>query len=232
MSDFKVEHLANFGTGEPWVTRLMVDLPAIVDVTTLEKRDQVKEAFAASFRALVDSYNDLRELRRIESDPNVPLSEREGAYSAFYVHLWRAYKDRFQKEVPAALGYDIGFLWRSDNEFEAGVEQFLRNHPEVDTQLIDMMRDDRRIWQNKLALFRNEHLEHKRELDTAFVGTFYTLAGAELAFENVWRAIEDISVMLLVPHLAPGITLVEIAEAERDPAMPRRYGFAVAGLPE
>jgi hypothetical protein len=229
VSDFKAEHLANFGTGEPWVTRLMVDLPAIVDGTTHQNRDQVKEALAATFRALVDAYNDLRELRRIESDPSVPLSERDGAYSAFYVHLWRAYKGSFQQEVPAALGYDVGFLWQSDKEFEAGAERFLRDHTEVESQLVDMMRGDRRDWQSKLALFRNEHLEHKRELDPGFIGTFYTLAGAEQAFENVWRAIEDISVVLLVPHLAPGISLVEIPEAERDPAMPRRYGFAVAG---
>lgn len=230
MSDFKVEHLANFGTGEPWVTRLMVDLPAIVDVTTVENRDQTKEAFAATFRALVDAYNDLRELRRIEADVNVPVSEREVAYSAFYVHLWRAFKDRFQREVPVALGYEIGFLWRSDKDFEAGAVRFLDDCPEIDPQLVAMMRDDRRTWANKLALFRNEGLEHKSELDPAFVASFYTLAAAELAFENVWRAIEDISVMLLVPHLAPGITLVEIPEAECDPAMPRRYGFTVAGL--
>jgi hypothetical protein len=174
VSDFKAEHLANFGTGEPWVTRLMVDLPAIVDVTTHQNRDQVKEALAATFRALVDAYNDLRELRRIESDPSVPLSERDGAYSAFYVHLWRAYKGSFQQEVPAALGYDIGFLWQSDNEFEAGAERFLRDHTEVDSQLVDMMRGDRRDWESKLALFRNEHLEHKQELDPGFIGTFYT----------------------------------------------------------
>jgi hypothetical protein len=232
MSDFKVEHLANFGTGEPWVTRLMVDLAAIVDVTTVDNRDQAKEAFAATFRALVDAYNDLRELRRIEADTTVPSSEREGAYSAFYVHLWRAYKDRFQKEVPAPHGYDLGFLWRGDSDFEAGAESFLAEYPEVDTQLVEMMRDDRRIWQSKLALFRNEHLEHKRELDPAFVATFYTLAAAELAFENVWQAIENISVILLVPHLALGVTLVDIPEADRDPAMPRRYGFAYAGLSE
>lgn len=93
-----------------------------------------------------------------------------------------------------------------------------------------MFRDDRRSWQQKLALFRNEHLEHKQELRPEFVASFYTLAGAELAFESVWEAIEDITVQLLIPHLAPGVVLVEIPEAERDPAVPQRFAFAVPGL--
>jgi hypothetical protein len=96
--------------------------------------------------------------------------------------------------------------------------------------LIEMLRDDRRSWQKKLALFRNEHLEHRRELKPEFVASFSTLAGAELAFETVWRAVEDISVQLLIAHLAPGVSLVEIPEVERDPAVPQRFRFAVAGL--
>lgn len=231
MSDYKVEHYANFGTSEPWVARVMLGLLTIVDATTLANREEIKHAIAFVYEALVDAFNDLRELRRLEGDASIPVTEREGAYSSFYVHLWRAYKDRFQKGLPPALGYDIGFLWRSDVRFDAGAARFQAEHREVGAQLIEMLRDDRRAWQQKLALFRNEHLEHKQQLKPEFVVTFYTLAGAELAFENVWQTIEDISVILLIPHLAHGIELAEIPDSERDPAVPRRFGFNIPGLP-
>jgi hypothetical protein len=231
VSEYRVEHYANFGTGEPWVARLMFGLATVVDVTTLANREEIRQALASVYEALADAYNDLRELRRLAGDTNAPVTEREGAYSSFYAHLWRAYKDRFQKGLPQALGYDLGFLWQNDDKFEAGAAHFVEAHPEVDPQLIDMLRDERCAWQQNLALFRNEHLEHRQQLPAAFVAPFYTLAGAELAFDNVWHAIEDITVVLLMPHLAPGIQLVEIPEAERDPARPERFGFAVPGLP-
>jgi hypothetical protein len=230
MSEYRVEHLANFGTGEAWVARIMLGLSTIVDATTLANRAEIKQAIGLVFEGLVDAFNDLRELRRLEGDVSVPVTEGEGRYSSFYVHLWRAYKDRFQKGLPRALGYDLGFLWQSDEKFEAGGERFQRQHPEVDPHFIEMLRDDRAKWQQKLALFRNEHLEHKQPLKPEFVGSFYTLAGAELAFENVWEAIEDISAILLMPHLAPGVLLAEIPEVERDPAAPKRFGFHVPGL--
>jgi hypothetical protein len=230
--EFKVEPYANFGTGEAWVARLMLGLPAIVDATTVMNRNEVKLAITSVYQALVEAFNDLRELRRLEGDEDVAVSEREGTYSAFYVHLWRAYKDRFQKNLPPVLGYDLGFLWKNDKDFEAGGARLVADHPERG-DLAEMLGEERRSWQQKLALFRNEHLEHKRELKPEFVASFYTLDGAELAFENVWQAIEDIAVQLLIPHLAPGVALVEIPEAQRDPAMPLRFGLGVgaSGLP-
>jgi len=230
VSDFRVERYADFGTGEPWVARVMIGLSTIVDTTTLANRDEIKLAIANVNEALVDAFNDLREIRRIETDADIPVTERQGTYSAFYVHLWRAYKDRFGKKLPTALGHDLGFLWQKDDTFESGAAHLVDDHPEH-ADLIEMLRDDRRSWQQKLALFRNEHLEHKGKLKPEFVASFYALAGAERAFENVWRAIEDISVQLLIPHLAPGVSLVEIPEVERDPAVPQRFRFAVAGLP-
>lgn len=230
MSEFKVERYADFGTGEPWVARVMMGLSTVVDATTCPNRDQIKLAIAAVYEALVEAFNDLRELRRIEEDPSAPVTEREGKFSAFYVHLWRAYRDRFHKGVPPALGYDLGFLWQKEKRFEEGAARFIEEHPDVDPRLMEMLRDDRRSWQEKLALFRNEHLEHRQKLKPEFVASFYTLGGAELAFENVWQAIEDITVQLLIPHLAPGVRLVQIPEADRDPVIPRRFAFEVPGL--
>jgi len=220
---FRVEHLANFGTGEPWVSRLMLELPKFVDVTTIERRNEVKEGIGAVYFALTDAFNDLRELRRLEQLSDVPVSERQAAFSSFYVHLWRAYKDRFQSLV-SSLGYELGFLWQNDAAFETGAQRFLEERLEVDPCFLEMLRDDRRAWQTKLADFRN-HLEHQTPLDAKSVATFYRLESAELAFENVWEAIEDITVSLLRPHLPTGVELAEIPEEQRDPSQSRRFGF-------
>jgi hypothetical protein len=226
----RIELYANFGTGEVWVSRVMLGLLAVVDASTVPNRDEVKEAIGLVFEALTAAFNDLRTLRELTSRGDTPATESAAAYSGFYVHLWRAYKDRFQKSVPPALGYDIGFLWGADKTFDAGATAFAAAHPEVDARLIEMMRNDRREWQNDLALFRNEHLEHQRPVDRELLARFYRPDSADTAFENVWQAIEDITVQLLVSYLPTGVELVEIPEEQRDPVVPRRFGFHVPGL--
>ncbi len=226
----RIERYANFGTGEAWVSRVMLGLLTVLDATTVANRDEVKEGLGVVFEALAEAFNHLRSLRELVARPDTPATELRAAYSSFYVHLWRACKDRFQKSVPPALGYDIGFLWGNDRTFEAGAAKFLAAHPEVDAGLVEMLRNDRREWQNDLALFRNEHLEHQRPVDPALLATFYRPDSAETAFENVWQAIEDITAQLLSAHLPLGVELVEIPENERDPIVPRRFGFHVPGL--
>ena len=226
----RIEPYANFGTGEVWVSRVMLGLLTVVDATTVPKRDEVKEAIAVVFEALTAAFNDLRTLRELVGRGDTPATEITAAYSGFYVHLWRAYKDRFQKSVPPALGYDIGFLWGNEATFETGATAFAAAHPEVDPGLVAMMRKDRRDWQNDLALFRNEHLEHQRPVDRALLEKFYRLDSAETSFENVWQAIEDITVQLLIPYVPAGVELVEIPEDQRDPVVPQRFGFRVPGL--
>jgi hypothetical protein len=81
-----------------------------------------------------------------------------------------------------------------------------------------------------LARLRNDHLEHRKKLDTSFVAPFYTLATAELVFENVWQAIEDITVQLLVPHLPTCVSLIEIPDEQRNADFPKRFGSRVPAI--
>jgi hypothetical protein len=98
VTDFQVEHLADFGTSEPWVARIMLGLSDIIGVTPLNGRDDVRNALGDVFYAISDAFNDLRRLRQLTAD-GAPRSELDAAFSSFYVHLWRAYKDRFQKFI-------------------------------------------------------------------------------------------------------------------------------------
>ena len=225
-----VEPYADFGTSEPWVARTMLGILEVAGATRWSGDENLSNAVGSVFEALAEAFNDLRALRELDAREKVPVTERDAAFSAFYRHLWTAYKDRFQNGVPPVLGYKIGFLFASDRDFEAVAAKFLRKHPELDPAFVTMLGDERRSWQSALARFRNDHLEHRKKLDPLFVAPFYTLATAELAFENVWQAIEDITVQLLVPYLPPGISLVEIPEAHRDAGFPKRFGFRVPAV--
>jgi hypothetical protein len=46
----RIEPYANFGTGEVWVSRVMLGLLTVVDATTVPNRDEVKEAIAVVSR--------------------------------------------------------------------------------------------------------------------------------------------------------------------------------------
>lgn len=83
----------------------------------------------------------------------------------------------------------------------------------------------------KFAVIRNDHLEHRKPLPENFVGAFYTLEQAELIFANAWQAMEGISAVLLQTMLPAGVFLREIPEDERDPTIPKRFGFAIAEPP-
>ena len=181
------------------------------------------------FNALADAFNDLPRLRDLVS-ANTPRSELDAAFSAFYVHLWRAYKDRFQKFI-RALGFDIGFLWMKARDFNASLRSSSPSTRRVEEAFIEMLVDERTSWQDKFAVIRNEHFEHRKPLPEEFVAAFYTLERAELVFANAWQAMEDIAAVLLQTLLPSGVLLREIPEGERDAAIPKRFGFALAEPP-
>jgi hypothetical protein len=85
MSDFQVEHLADFGSSEPWVARIMLGLGDIIAATPLNGRDDVRDALGEVFYALTDAFNDLRRLREL-IPAKAPRSEIDAAFSAFYIH--------------------------------------------------------------------------------------------------------------------------------------------------
>ena len=91
-------------------------------------------------------------------------------------------------------------------------------------ELVSMMKKYRRDWQNGLADFRNNYLDHvgpgsKQEDFTQF----YSLEAAEQMFHNVWVAIEEIVILLLAAKLLAGVGIYEIPEAARTSYIPLRF---------
>jgi hypothetical protein len=228
MSGFEVERYADFGSGEPWVARVLLQWQGLVNAVPAfgETRDAFHLAQGEVFETLGMAFHSLGKLRdSIAKD--APVLEIEEGYAAVYGYLWQAYKDRFQKAL-LALGFDFGFFWDKDAKFEKGAEAMVAAHPEL-ASLIDLMRHYRSTFHNALGYYRNTYLEHRdaAKVDPRMLVSFHRLDAAEATFTNVWRAIEAIVAELVATHLPDGFSLVEIPEVQRDPARPERFRIAV-----
>jgi hypothetical protein len=73
----------------------------------------------------------------------MPLLNRKLLYEDFSRVLWHAYKDQFPK-VARNLGFNIGFLFENNREFEKGILEFNNLHPSIIApQLGDYLRGQR-----------------------------------------------------------------------------------------
>jgi hypothetical protein len=225
-----VKPFADVGTAEPFFSRLIIGLPQILDATLYRDRDAIRTSIRElAMYSVMPAFLSLRELRKIARDEKIPVLTKTKTFDDMCKSLWTAYKDRM-KITAKLMGYDIGFLFQKDPQFEAGCTEFPRTHPEVSHELIMRMKGNRATWQPRLARFRNDYLEHQK-IKREDVGMFYSLENAEMSFCNVWVAIEEILVILLAAQLPNMACLREIPEAERNPHIPLRFGFAWAMRP-
>jgi hypothetical protein len=229
-NEWKFKLFSDVGTSEPFVTRITIGLPEILDATFYENRDEISESILGlCMDCLLPAFLSLRELRKIVGNDEIPIVMKTKYCDDMYKSLWTAYKDRM-KSTARLMGYDLGFLFQKDLAFEDGCKEFPKAHPEVSHELIIRMKGNRTTWQPDLARFRNEYLEHQK-VKREDVAVFYSLEHAELTFRNVWITIEELLVILLATKLSPKMCLREIPEAERNPQVPKRFGFAWTNSP-
>ena len=225
---YEVKLLASFGTGEPWVARVVIALPELLDATPLEpeSKEEARRAIGLIHEELGMASQTLRDVERLAAQPSAAELELLRAYTDLYDHLWRAYKDRFPK-LACALGYDIGFLFQKQATFEARLEQFVAENPGLPADFAAMLARGRASWQNGLALFRNEVLQHRHVVDPRLVRVLLRPDSARTVFDNVWQAIEDIATCFISLALPPIVALDQIPERDRDTSCPRRFRLAL-----
>src|SRR5271157_1089440 len=115
-----------------------------------------------------------------------------------------------QKAV-RSMGFDIGFLFEREKEFQKGLRGFRTSNPllrSVRKGYEEFLESNRKGWQNDLSQFRNTWVEHQQGDGRKFE-KFYEPHSAELIFDCVWRTIADILPPLLEVHLPHGTRLVE-----------------------
>jgi hypothetical protein len=134
------------------------------------------------------------------------------------------------RTIVKMLGFNIGFLFENDQKFEKGCAQFLADNPRIHPEFHDSLKWERDSWQNRMSKFRNDLLEHKTLKPDDFP-EFYTLQSAEVAFDNVWMAIEDILARLAASRFSQQFCLTEIPNTRNHTALKRfAFGFAEGAL--
>jgi hypothetical protein len=230
---FRLQKVANFGTGEPWVARIQlgiseISMPAF---STPEAHKEFNDAWFTAGLKLGEAFGTLVELRRITANPETPTLDLSRSYNSFYSLLWAAYKDRWQIAMKL-MGFDMGFLFVAQSKFESKFAEFAVAHPNLPIDAVKQMAiDDRQSWQNKLGNFRNQEIEHRA--GNQAVEFFANMKSAEVSFANVWHTMEDWAVSAIGESVKPPMYIFTIPKAERDPAKPQKFklGFDTSAPP-
>jgi|GEM_PF-3431672 len=219
----KVKKVANFGANEPFVARIVLGLSEIVDVTTYENKNEIKEAISEMFmNGLAPAFSSLQEIRKIESGRKERLlMDLRKEYFSFYDRLWAAYKDRMQRII-IALGYDLGFVFADDNKFKARSGKFTSSYPKMPKEFIEQIEKNRIAWQSAVVRFRNEYAQHQTVFEKD-VQELLSLRSAEICFQNCWTLIEFILVHLMCLNLYGWVGVAEIPKEERDFSVPKKF---------
>jgi hypothetical protein len=224
---FEVNVFANIGTGEEFVQQLVIEMLDLADASMIFDPRPRDAILTVSMEGLMPAFEHLKKIRAARSQA-LPLLNRQQLYEDFTRALWHAYKDLLPKAA-LAIGYDIGFLFQNDVNFEKGVGVFLAKYPEILPEFTDHLREQRNRWQNDLAHFRNDFLEHRKE-DPQVFRDHYEPDHAENMFDAVWRMSADVLAVLLAQKMPPGFSIREIPLEERDPAHPRRFRYVQTGI--
>lgn len=228
LPNHKIEKISNYGTEEPWVARIMFSLLHLVDQLTAPEyqKNEIKKWILEIAKELTAAFDSIKAIEKLIQSKDAALFTSQNHYKNAYTCLWRAYKDRFQKTCKA-IGYDIGFLFKSDKDFEKESIEFIRNNPEIPDRFRKMLKIDRRVWQNGLADFRNLSIEH-REIGEELEEVFFQQESLKTTFDNVWQTIEESIVVLVDAKLEEPLTIAEIPEEERDSECPERFKIGLA----
>lgn len=224
-NEWKVTHFAGFGTSEEFVETFTGEILELVDASLIfgAEREAIKNAIMILVtEGLMPAFEHLRKIRLSIANP-VPEMNRRQLYEDFARVLWHAYKDLFPKAV-LLLGFDIGFLFQKQADFEKGLAKFVSSHPSLILDVPELLRRQRTNWQQALSSFRNDFLEH-RKADIADFADFYQPKTAEMLFGHAWRTMAELFPPFIEAHFAPTCSIMEIPMNERDPKRLRRWRF-------
>lgn len=219
----QVKQVADWGANELWVARIQIGLPDLIRSLRVRDQGEVLEHLLWMYQQIGDELtNAFIALRRIKKG-DMLLYEEQKEYSNLYGHLWSAYKDRFQTFMKE-FGYDVGFVFKKDEAFLKGLKSHCKKY-ELPSEFEESVVNDRANWQLKLADIRNDYNEH-RKLPHDVDLKYFKPEVADLFFNNVWQAIED----MVASHIKAEysrtskiVTIYEIPEEKRDSAVPVRF---------
>ena len=221
---FVVQKYASVGSKEPF-TAASLGLVDLLDATTLDstKTEEIKQIVMEIYMdCLLPGFLSLRKIHQPDADAG--MADNFKNYDDLYRYLVRAHKDRTQAAA-TALGYDIGFLYQQEKNFEKGCAEFAQKYPELPT-LGDWLKNVRANTE-KLAAIRNNFLEHQTYPRAEFMD-YYKSDVAQVFFDSTWQTSEGILAIFISKHFPQDVKLRIIPEAECDPNLPKKFGFRFA----
>jgi hypothetical protein len=221
---FVVQKYANVGTKEPF-TAAFLGLTDLVDAASFDpaKKVEIKNIIMEIYMdCMLPAFLSLRKIQ--QPDAGAGMADNFKNYDDLYRYLVRALKDRTQAAAKA-IGYEIGFLFQKDKPFEDGCKEFGQKYPELPT-FGDCLKNVR-LSTEKLAAIRNNFLEHQSHPRTEFMD-YYKPDVAQVFFDSAWQEAEAILAVFISKHFPPFVKLRIIPEQERDPNLPKKFGFSYA----
>ncbi len=222
-SQWQLVHFANVGTSEEFIETFSGEFLELVDASHIHgaERDAVKNAIMTVLtEGLMPAFERLRQIR-VSVTASLPELNRRQLYEDFARVLWHAYKDLFPKAVHL-LGFDLGFLFTAELDFEKGLAKFMSKAPSLILDVPELLRRQRTNWQQGLAGFRNDFLEHRKKNSAEFAA-YYQPKTAEMLFEHAWRTMAELFPAFIEARFSPGWSIMEIPKGERDPKRLRRW---------
>ncbi len=223
---WEVKLFADMGSGEPFIDCFSGEFLELLGASNIhaEKEEAVKDAIMDILvDGLMPAFVDLRRIRG-SVITHMPELDRRKLHEDFAKRLWHAYKDLFPKACEL-LGFKIdSFAFRNDKDFEKSVAEFQAKSPSLVMNIPEVFRRQRANWQNGLAEYRNDFLEHRKKDREAFE-KYYEPKTAEMLFEHCWRTMADVIPVLLEARFLPHWSIQEIPEAERNQQHYRRFRY-------
>lgn len=224
-NEWKIVHFAEIGTSEEFIEVFSGELLELLEASDIhgEKRDAMKNAIMdILLEGLMPAFLELRNIREsVSTSP--PELDRRKLYENFARVLWHAYKDLMPKVVKL-LGFDIGFQFQKDTTYEKGIKEFNDKYPPLILDVPELLRRQRDNWQQGLAEFRNEYLEHRSKDISAFE-KYYRPETAEMLFDHAWRTMAELLPAFIEARFPPTWSIERIPFAEIDPKRRRRFRY-------
>jgi hypothetical protein len=217
---------ADIGTDEQFV-REFLEVATLLDGVYLpnEAKKATKELLmSVMVDGVMPAFLELRAIRESKGK-DLPVIDRHQLFEDFTRKIWKAYKDLTQTAV-RSMGFNIGFLYQGEKEFESGLADFRKQFASVYPNFELYLRGVRNTWQNDLSKFRNSFVEHQQAERSEFA-KFYDPELVEELFFAAWRTVVNIFVMLMNLLTPPWSQIVEHCDEVHGPGWPNRFRWDI-----
>jgi hypothetical protein len=213
--------VSSIDLSEPFVARIW-GLLDILKLTDYKNQKEINDAILYVLNdCLLPAHISLENIRKHAVSPGLPELNKEKDYIDLHNYLWAAYKDRMQI-VFKGTSFDVGFLFDKPDRFQPGMDKLKLAFPSLSDDFFNQITSDRNTWQEDIKTIRNDYIQHKK-IDPEIASKYFTPQNAEVIFNNIWLAIENLILNFLVQEFPQTFGITDIPESQRDPSMPKRY---------